>query len=527
MTQQTTHIGHIGLGYWGKNILRNLYELGVLELACDISEELIKERQKEFPEVEFTNNIDEVIENKKIKAVAISTPAKTHYEIAKKALLADKDVFIEKPLAMTVKEGEELIKIAAEKGKIIMVGHILNYHPAVVKMKEIIKKGEIGKIQYIYSNRMNIGKIRTEEDVILSLAPHDISIINSIVGSEPIEVKAEGGSYLTEGISDIATINLTYPQNIKSHIFISWLNPYKEQKLVVIGSKAMLVLDDVNKELQLYPHRIEWIDGRIPVAHKMDYQVIPVDAGEPLKLELSHFIESVSERKKPLTDGEEGLKVLKVLEASKLAFSQKKPVNIENKSGEKYFVHESSYIDDGVEIGEGTKIWHFSHILKGSKIGKNCIIGQNVVIGPDVVVGDKCKIQNNVSLYKGVILEDEVFCGPSCVFTNVYNPRAFIERKHEFRQTLVKRGATIGANATIVCGVTIGRYALIAAGAVVKKDVPDHAIVAGVPAKQIGWACKCGVTLKFKGNVSNCENCNEKYKLDKGGIIIAKNEDEN
>lgn len=164
-----------------------------------------------------------------------------------------------------------------------------------------------------------------------------------------------------------------------------------------------------------------------------------------------------------------------------------------------YFVHESSCIDDNVEIGEGTKIWHFSHILSGARIGRNCIIGQNVCIERDVIIGNRCKIQNNVSVYKGVILEDEVFCGPSCVFTNVYNPRAFIERKNEFRPTIVKRGATIGANATIVCGATIGRYTLIAAGAVVKSDVPDYAIVAGIPARQIGWTCKCGTTLRQAG----------------------------
>jgi len=164
----------------------------------------------------------------------------------------------------------------------------------------------------------------------------------------------------------------------------------------------------------------------------------------------------------------------------------------------KYFVHESSYIDENVEIGEGTKIWHFCHILRNTKIGKNCIIGQNCMIGPDVSIGNRCKIQNNVSVYKGVILEDEVFIGPSAVFTNVLTPRAFIERKHEFQITLVKKGATIGANATIVCGTTIGEYALIGAGAVVTKDVPPYGLVLGNPAKRGGWVCKCGVVLIHK-----------------------------
>lgn len=185
-----------------------------------------------------------------------------------------------------------------------------------------------------------------------------------------------------------------------------------------------------------------------------------------------------------------------------------------SKKIKEYFVHPSSYIDENVSIGKGTKIWHFSHILSGTHIGKNCTICQNVVIGPHVKIGDGCKIQNNVSVYKGVTLEDGVFCGPSCVFTNVYNPRAFIERKHEFRKTLVKKGATIGANATIVCGATIGSYALVGAGAVVKKDVSDHAIVVGIPARQIGWACKCGVTLKqFKNNLFKCDSCRADYKF--------------
>ena len=189
---------------------------------------------------------------------------------------------------------------------------------------------------------------------------------------------------------------------------------------------------------------------------------------------------------------------------------------------EPFFVHESSYVDAGAEIGEGTKIWYFCHVLKGAKIGKGCNIGQNVMVDRDVVIGDRCKIQNNVSVYNGVTLEDEVFCGPSCVFTNVYNPRAFIERKHEFKQTLVKKGATIGANATIVCGVTIGRYAMIGAGAVVKRDVPDHAIVAGVPARQLGWTCKCGTSLKFSGSYAICNNCKNEYRLNNGFFEVTK-----
>lgn len=182
-----------------------------------------------------------------------------------------------------------------------------------------------------------------------------------------------------------------------------------------------------------------------------------------------------------------------------------------------FFVHESSYIDDDCEIGSNAKIWHFCHVMKNTKIGKNTSLGQNVVAGPNVTIGANCKIQNNVSVYDGVEIEDDVFCGPSCVFTNVINPRAFVERKNEFKKTLLKKGCSIGANATIVCGVKLGEYSLIAAGAVIVKDVAPYSIMAGVPAKRIGFVCKCGETLNEKDFI--CKVCGEKYLFLEGSLI--------
>jgi UDP-2-acetamido-3-amino-2,3-dideoxy-glucuronate N-acetyltransferase len=178
-----------------------------------------------------------------------------------------------------------------------------------------------------------------------------------------------------------------------------------------------------------------------------------------------------------------------------------------------YFVHESSYVDAGAVIGEGTRIWHFSHIMSGAVIGKSCSIGQNVNIGSNAVIGNNVKIQNNVSVYDNVTIEDDVFCGPSMVFTNVVNPRSSISRKHEYRDTLVKQGASIGANATVVCGHIIGRYAFIGAGAVVTRDVPDYALLYGNPARQHGWVCKCGVTLTLQGSEATCRTCGDRYRL--------------
>jgi len=510
-------IALIGAGYWGKNILRNLYEMGLLHSVCETNPQLVKDFKQRFPDAEYVNSVEEILRNPAIKAVAIATPAITHYAIVKQALMADKDVFVEKPLALTVKEGEELAVLAKSRKKILMVGHILQYHPAVIKLKEMINKGELGRIRYIYSNRLNIGKLRTEENILWSFAPHDISVILMLLGEEPITVSSFGGDYLSPGINDVTLTTMTFKNGAKAHIFVSWLHPYKEQKLIVVGSKAMAVFDDVSKEkLFLYPHTIEWKEGKIPVAQKAEYKVIAFESGEPLRLELEHFAGCIQERCQPKTDAVEGLAVLKVLEESEKYLMRKQPGCDTVKSD--FFVHPTACVDEGAVIGNGTSIWHFSHILKGSRLGKNCKIGQNVVIGPHAVIGNNCKIQNNVSIYEGVTLEDGVFCGPSCVFTNVFNPRSEIPRMKELKETLVKHGASIGANATIICGHTLGRYCFIGAGAVVTKDVPDYALIYGNPAKINGWMCECGVKLNFKKNKAACASCGKKYALGKQGV---------
>jgi len=183
-----------------------------------------------------------------------------------------------------------------------------------------------------------------------------------------------------------------------------------------------------------------------------------------------------------------------------------------------YFVHQSSYVDDGAAIGKGTKIWHFCHVMPGAVIGEGCSLGQNVVVMPGTRLGNNVKIQNNVSIYEGVTLEDDVFCGPSCVFTNVTNPRSHVSRRREFQATLVRRGASIGANATIVCGITLGTYCFIGAGAVVTSDVPPFALMVGVPARRAGWMCQCGVRLLLKGAAGRCASCGASYRERQGGL---------
>jgi len=526
-TEQSLRVAVVGAGAWGKNLVRNLANLKALAAVCDTDPAACAKGVNLDAEVQVCTNYREVLANPAISAVAIATPATTHYEVAKEALLAGKDVFVEKPLALEVAEGQELINLAAQRQRILMVGHILHYHPAVKKLKALIDAGELGKIQYVYSNRLNIGKVRAEENILWSFAPHDISVLLLLLEELPKEVSVFGGFFLQNNVADVTLTTLFFHSGAKGHIFVSWLHPFKEQKLVVVGDRKMAVFDDgsENRKLVLYPHRFDWVD-RVPVARKAEGQVVPLQTEEPLKNECVHFLDCLRTRRTPQTDGSEGLKVLQVLQAGQRSMDRGGTLvslsSIERPSSEKrgnrespFFIHETSVLDHPCEIGKGTKIWHFSHILKGCRIGENCNIGQNVVIGPEVIIGKGCKIQNNVSVYKGVTLEDYVFCGPSMVFTNVFNPRAHIARMDEIRPTLVRQGASIGANATIVCGITIGRYSFVGAGAVVTKDIPDHALVVGNPAHQIGWMCACGAKLNEQ---IQCESCGQRFTKAQNGL---------
>jgi UDP-2-acetamido-3-amino-2,3-dideoxy-glucuronate N-acetyltransferase len=346
-----------------------------------------------------------------------------------------------------------------------------------------------------------------------------------LLGEMPDAVQAQGGNYLHEKIADVTVTLLSFPSGVRAHIFVSWLHPFKEQKLVVVGDRRMAVFDDVQPERKLvvYPHVIDWRD-HVPVPTHGVAEPVMVENVEPLRAECAHFLECIGTRQQPRTDGHEALRVLSVLRQCEDALQgardlpRPKPHSghraspTRDESG--YFAHESAFIDAGVVVGHGTSIWHVSHIMKGSRVGKDCRIGQNVVVGPNVTIGDGVKIQNNVSVYEGVTLEDHVFCGPSMVFTNVYNPRSEIRRMSELRPTLVRRGATLGANCTVVCGVTIGCYAFVAAGAVVTHDVPDHALVMGNPGRVRGWMCMCGNRVQFDGEDGTgvCRDCSTRYR---------------
>jgi len=516
MENNSTKVAVVGSGYWGKNLVRNFFQLGALGYVCDLRQEALNESLTRYP-VKTTCNLDTILGDPEIQGVAIATPAAQHYELVKRCLLRGKDVYVEKPLALSVREGEQLVSLAAECGRILMVGHILEYHPAILELKRLIREGHLGRIRYIYSSRLNLGKLRTEENILWSFAPHDISAILFLLDEVPTRVCSNGGSYLDPRIFDTTLTTCDFASGVKAHIFVSWLHPFKEQKLTIVGGKKMAVFDDTEAErkLVLYSHRIDWLD-RIPVAHKADGQVLPISNEEALRRECEHFLSCIATRETPRTDGKSALRVMQVLEACEHSLRNGGQAAELAKQQPTYHADPTAVIDDGCEIGKGTKIWHFSHIMSGSKLGKDCNLGQNVVISPGVIIGNNVKIQNNVSIYTGVELEDDVFCGPSMVFTNVINPRSQIVRKHEYKRTLVRQGASIGANATVVCGVTLGRFSFIGAGAVITKDVPDYALMVGVPAQQIGWMCYCGIRLPDSGTQPSCPSCGRQYSIDMG-----------
>src|ERR1044071_2197872 len=315
--RQETDLGVavIGSGYWGKNLVRNFASLGALSAVCDSNIELLRALGEQYRQCRIMSSYAEVLGDDRIQAVAIATPAETHGAMVREALIAGKDVFVEKPLCLSAEEGLHLVALARKHGRILMVGHLLWYHPAVLRLKDLIDSGEIGRIQYIYSNRLNLGKIRREENILWSFAPHDISVILGLLGEMPTTVLAQGGNYLHEQIADVTVSLMAFPSGVKAHVFVSWLHPFKEQKLIVVGDQKMAVFDDMEKKdkLLLYSRSIKW-KSQIPVANRAEAQPVEVGSEEPLRQECAHFLDSIRTRQRPRTDGEEGLRVLSVLQ---------------------------------------------------------------------------------------------------------------------------------------------------------------------------------------------------------------------
>lgn len=317
-------IALIGCGYWGKNLYRNFQALGALAAVVDATENGQATARSLASNAIISDNFDTILIDDQIQGVVLATPAETHAELAIRAMQAGKDVLVEKPMALSVRDAEAMETVANQTDRILMVGHLLEYHPAVLKLRKLIDSGELGKINYIYSNRLNFGKVRTEENALWSFAPHDVAVILRLLGKSPIEVSASGGAYLTHDVADITVSNFRFSDDSRAHIFVSWLHPYKEQRLVVVGDKKMAIFNDVNpfgKKLHIYSQSVEF-DGTLPILNKEDAEFIEHANTEPLREECAHFLECMKSRNKPLTDAQSGIEVLKVLHACQESIEQ-------------------------------------------------------------------------------------------------------------------------------------------------------------------------------------------------------------
>lgn len=331
-------IGQIGVGNWGKNLLRNFDNLTGCKVVsvCDSSPEVLERIATDYPEQERTTNPEEIINHPEIDGVVVATPPVSHYDLASRSILAGKEVFVEKPMVLNKKDGERLVKLAEENDRILMVGHLMEYHPAVLKLKEYIDHGDLGKIYYIYSNRINLGQVRKEENALWSFAPHDISVALFLLGEEPISVTAVGRSYLRPGIEDVAFAILNFKDNAMAHMHVSWLDPHKIRKLTVVGSKKMAVFDDMDSSepIRIFDKGVD-LDlsyesyGDSLTLRWGDILIPRIKITEPLRIECQHFIDCVRDHKQPLSDGKDGLRVVQVLEAAQESMKNGgKPVNL-------------------------------------------------------------------------------------------------------------------------------------------------------------------------------------------------------
>lgn len=313
----------IGCGAWGKNLIRNFADLGALGGVIDNS----PEAAAAFADKHDAKALDlaDALADESIDGIVVAVPGDAHYEIAKQALEAGKHVYVEKPLTLRLDEAEELVALADAKGVALMVGHLLQYHPVFQALRALVEDGRLGELRYVYSNRLALGRIVRDQNALWDLAPHDISMVLSLIGDEPDEVEASGACHLKPDVADTATLQLTFPGEPRAQIFVSWFHPFKEHKLVAIGTEGMAVFNDGEAwedKLLLYPHGLTW-DGDLPVPNKADAEPIKVDQAEPLKEECRHFLECIATGATPRTDGREALRVQKVLEQASSQLAEK------------------------------------------------------------------------------------------------------------------------------------------------------------------------------------------------------------
>lgn len=573
----------IGCGKWGTNIINKVHDTQNLVAIVDSEEPNLKAFQQNHDHLSHIPMYTDTMKalNEHLHAsVIVATPPSSHYMAASLAIGCGRHVLVEKPLCANLDDARVLVERARSINRILMVDHLLQYSTSHRRLIHLVSSGFVGDLTRIRMSRLNFGTVRTAENVLWSLSPHDLSILLAIVkgvsngGADIVDmtVICHGQCVISQGIEDYVNVLVTFHRkqgaDINAHIEASWMHPFKERRTIVYGTEGTVILNEATQDsntpqLQAFkwratPH-LDCPPGKVTIIkqasdmrdhlsrHDESQALSYTSSQDPLGSVISHFVHCIRDQVTPRTDGQEALSVMSLLSVATDSLRQngaavtatfgeeesadgdlppsvmdaveaslkratERDVNTtgavmgpstnQQANGAvtrvdlRKCIHETAVVDNGAEIGDGTKVWHFCHIMSGAQLGSNCNIGQNVYIGGKVRIGKNVKIQNNVSVYDGVTVEDDVFLGPSCVFTNVRTPRAHINRRGEYSHTSVAHGATVGANVTIVCGVKLGEFCFVGAGAVVTNNVPPHALVYGNPAKVHGWVSTCGVRLQ-------------------------------
>ena len=507
---------------------------------CDIDEEVLNDKAEKFDlgDVRRYTDYREMLREEKPELVAIATESGRHAAIALDCIEAGCSLIIEKPIALSLADADAVINAAKERGVKVCACHQNRFNKSIGKIREALETGRFGRMFYgtahvrwcrdyeYYSKAKWRGTWEQDGGALMNQCIHNIDLLRWMMGDEIDQVvgmtdrlnhdyieaedmgialvKFKNGSYgIIEGTTDL------YPKNLEETLYL-----FGEKGTVKAGGQSVNRIEEWRFGDTLDdPEEVKREFGENP-PNVYGYGHTPLYAD---------MIDAIENDREPYVDGEAGRRALELVlavyksaaegKSVKLPLEECSTMDFKGRFGdrkEKIFVHPTSIVDDDVEIGEGTKIWHFCHIQSGARIGRNCSFGQNVNVSNNAVIGNGVKVQNNVSVYEGVELEDYVFCGPSCVFTNDLTPRARYPKGHKYKKTVIRHDATLGANCTILCGHTVGEFATVAAGAVVTRDVEPHALVAGVPARRIGWVCECGQVLDEN---LICPECGREYQM--------------
>ena len=503
MGQNNLKAAVIGVGSMGKNHARIYHELPNVNLVAvsDTNSERGKKVADEY-QCSFYKDYTEMLHAEKLDIVSVCVPTALHHTVAASVMERGLHVMIEKPIATSLTEAEKLLSIAKKKKVILAVGHIERFNPAIKKIKQLIAENQLGKVISLSARRVGLFPPNIKDaDVILDLAVHDIDIFSYLIGNQPDTVHASSGNGLIDTAADYAALLLGYGE-VNGIIEVNWITPVKIRTLDITGTKGYARLNYITQELTLfkniYDREYDEYGDFVLKFGEPETEIIRVEKAEPLRLELADFIDSVHSKRAPAVTGLDGLNALRTALKATGANSKKN-----------FFIHLTADVSADAIIGENTKIWNHAQVREGAQIGSDCIISNGVYIDANVRIGDLVKIENKVSVFQGVTIEDKVFIGPHVCFTNDKLPRsvspdgtkksggAEVDGQADWTigKTRVKEGASIGANSTILPNVTIGTWALVGAGSIVTKDVPDHGLVVGNPARVIGFVCKCGKKL--------------------------------